>query len=930
MVDLQANAEARRKQRLAEANAATSGSAVRVGNTGQRINSRQAEANAALQNQQRAQNLLDSGVQTIQGPEGEAAIARLQDIAEGNTTADTALMRNPDNAAQQEQRQAFNRQQAQETLGFNNNRTALDNLNAGIDYVSASGRSLNPFGGASSVAREQIGINGNREYVLTDGTRVSADSYDKQLNSLIPEVQNERRLELGLQQSKVAPVSPKEISGLSIFGDILKTNPELAPLASAYDNYLNSIDSGTLQQLKIAETTQGAAQQANAQTQALIQSFIDRQEQLKNQSDLLSKSLNENAKSFLEEQKQIQEDELEMQRAEQTRQISAQRTKSIDDTIGAFALAGGFGSSAGIRQVADVEQEAQEALTRLNTIAGIEKRKISSDFTAKWIQADQNYQQSMLESSRQFTNNVQQLETMAFSSSQALEKEIVNIGTQLMQSQAEAQKEKAQVKLSAIAKMTAQVQEAKKTELLQKQQAYSNLVEAFTTFTPDSSMRRYAIKEAKMAGLNVAGLSTGDVTLDYLQKMKSSVQEELYSPFQYNDPVSRQLMQSAQVVGNKLTGESARAQTHATVKQYLDRGDADGAREYLENIVYNTLTGTAKEAFSSRQTIIDATTPLLKSLKAIQGTDNEQDVASKISGYNVGMSDLNDQMAKRVKKADGYENLTLNDFNWLEKEKQNLRNKFGFDKDPELQDIFAKVENIASIVINQRYGAAVTDGEMARAREYIAISGNTLGDMINKLDNFSQFSQLQNDQIMGLSIGKSAYTQADDTVNQPMEEKDWDASFKDMDSYFKPGFQSSKNESFLDTLAQAHIQKEGYGTPNAVTITQGNNPGALKYHSSNARFGARPGKNNFAMFPDYESGYAALKEDLRAKITGNSRAAALAKSNNPSILDYISVYAPAGDNNNPSGYALFVVSQLNKAGYNVSVNTPLSELQKYV
>lgn len=133
---------------------------------------------------------------------------------------------------------------------------------------------------------------------------------------------------------------------------------------------------------------------------------------------------------------------------------------------------------------------------------------------------------------------------------------------------------------------------------------------------------------------------------------------------------------------------------------------------------------------------------------------------------------------------------------------------------------------------------------------------------------------------------------------------------------------------FLNTLAIAHSRHEGFGTPNAVTITKGNNPGALKFHPSNERFGSKRGKNNFAMFPDIESGYRALMSDLNAKISGGS--AHIDYSKDPTLLTYVKIYAPATDGNNPTAYSRRLVNALNDEGYDVNINTPLTILSRFI
>lgn len=121
---------------------------------------------------------------------------------------------------------------------------------------------------------------------------------------------------------------------------------------------------------------------------------------------------------------------------------------------------------------------------------------------------------------------------------------------------------------------------------------------------------------------------------------------------------------------------------------------------------------------------------------------------------------------------------------------------------------------------------------------------------------------------------------------------------------------------FLRDLALAHERHEGFFRP-------GENPkypkGSLSYRNNNSgnlrlsayqrkAYGAVQGAGGFAKFPTYEIGLQALMDDIRAKITGHSAHINYAK--NPTFLDYIKVYAPKDDGNNPAGYTQALIRSL--------------------
>lgn len=94
--------------------------------------------------------------------------------------------------------------------------------------------------------------------------------------------------------------------------------------------------------------------------------------------------------------------------------------------------------------------------------------------------------------------------------------------------------------------------------------------------------------------------------------------------------------------------------------------------------------------------------------------------------------------------------------------------------------------------------------------------------------------------------------------------------------------------------------------------TRLNNPGDLK----------DPKTGVFRTFPNPQEGFKALKDDLNIKITGKSKTGVTPNSD---LQHFASIYAPASDNNDPTGYAQKLATKLN-----VPVNTPISALQNRV
>ena len=120
--------------------------------------------------------------------------------------------------------------------------------------------------------------------------------------------------------------------------------------------------------------------------------------------------------------------------------------------------------------------------------------------------------------------------------------------------------------------------------------------------------------------------------------------------------------------------------------------------------------------------------------------------------------------------------------------------------------------------------------------------------------------------------------------------------------------------SFLYDLAKAHQQHEGWY------------PGSYAYRNNNPGNIRGPG-GAFINFPTYEEGFGALKNDLRAKIFGTAGSVqrymkGSGKTYEELVFqDYVSIYAPSADHNNPVNYCNALCQTLSK--YLLTPSTPL-------
>jgi len=273
--------------------------------------------------------------------------------------------------------------------------------------------------------------------------------------------------------------------------------------------------------------------------------------------------------------------------------------------------------------------------------------------------------------------------------------------------------------------------------------------------------------------------------------------------------------------------------------------------------------------------------------------------------------------------------------------------------DPDYVALVARISIPLATIRKDLFGSALTETEKASAAQFLPDPTTE-----NVLDSLTKMTVLRNSWDSQITDSYDFYLGTDGAykmlksgnINPVVDESritDWNQFYQSGGSSgiqsgsgstqgarTGSGTLSGASEGALGVFASAHADHEGYARdPNAVTITEGNNPGALKYlPHMGTMFGATKGKNNFAIFPDEASGLAALEMDITSKVTGNSPALQrYLKSKGKTyaqatLQDYTSVYAPTSDGNDPRSYANALARTLSAAGYPVTKDTLLSDI----
>lgn len=127
----------------------------------------------------------------------------------------------------------------------------------------------------------------------------------------------------------------------------------------------------------------------------------------------------------------------------------------------------------------------------------------------------------------------------------------------------------------------------------------------------------------------------------------------------------------------------------------------------------------------------------------------------------------------------------------------------------------------------------------------------------------------------------------------------------------------------LDMRQKQMDEQEQYNLAMSIAMEQfGDNPNYGAYNNQRRREMGNPysgeAQPGFRAFPTYQAGRKALEYQLDLYKTGKTKNPVKPSS---SLLEAMSVYAPASDNNDPQGYARFIANRLG-----ITTTTPISQI----
>lgn len=578
------------------------------------------------------------------------------------------------------------------------------------------------------------------------------------------------------------------------------------------------------------------------------------------------KDSKEDTEKLISQQEKAAMDRNTWNEYQQRADLSRQKNEQHNSLIAQYALSGGFGQDAAMAQVRSSDEKFDQAIRDVQTEFGIQRTELAAQFTSAYVANNNNYRSESLKNVENYVNALETLNAQGNQNTLAYTTSAQGLLDSMWKEETRLREAKA-TKTEAISNTMLGMITQNKNDKTKKQDALWDRL--FKQRASDGNLNpeltNNILREMRGAGIDISGIDPNSMTLDQQNEMYRRAKEASDRANAGKTPLGQQVQQLRDADNAFSLLQKARD----AIEEYAGVGGPISGMTGL---------GDADPSFLAKAGKLGADIATGLDIPVVSNAMERQREAT--ASFNLVKQVIGKAMEGGVLRKEDelkYEKLlpTLRDTDRLRKSKLD-----------QLQQYME--EGKRNLLNNMKASGYNTSGYE------IDPSGNPY----DPIDNPST-PNLTNEEV-------------DEIMNAIENEEP-----------------ISGTTGFLDALAMAHAKHEGFGTPNAVTITEGNNVGALKFLPSMAeKYGATRGKNNFAMFPDVQSGYKALVADLRAKVTGGS--AHIDYSKNPTLLDYIKIYAPDTDGNNPTAYSRAVVASLRRKGYDVNIDTPLSALSMYI
>ena len=661
--------------------------------------------------------------------------------------------------------------------------------------------------------------------------------------------------------------------------------------------YLQDFQQNMLKSLQEnAELTKGMLGRQASTFDAIDAQLSDIREGYKTSADAIQGLLQdtrEQSDENLAKQQRASEERLAWEQTKQERTITKQKKAQHDAMVAQIALAGGFGQDAGLSAVAGSDAEFDSRLSELQTAYSFARTDLDAKFSGLYLENQNNYMNGTVDNMKELRGALERIGLQSASSLQARQQAVNDLLLESWERQTTLRTQTSEKTLD-IAGQMATMASQERTAKLQAEQWLKQY-----QFSVDSSNRNFAFEQSKWdtelqlkqqegAGASYAKdfqlrqQTAGDIRTAYTSDKTISAYDTTYRPAYESFQEAYSTYQSAK--GDK---KAALQALTVAYKNITGGAQADGVTGLLSGIGINFL--------GKKDTFTKEDIPVMQD--TVQGIfdASKQRRDARVAGLRSQVDMVNGQIT-----------------------------------DPSIQLTYSQ----AGLPFTPPALRMSSDPSWLSKSGTLSIGGRSYtgqNEMLTKLKAaddayFSDFGS------------HLSYTVSGNTISlDPIQsESAYDYMIGvGLGSNEQPGYAPqamAPSGNFLSALASAHQEHEGF-FPGSVS-QRNNNPGNLKYIGQAGATGKD--ERNFAIFPTLQAGMVALKNDLMAKITGKSKPLQNSLDRQgktyaqATFQDYINIYAPREDSNDPQSYANVLTKKLRSVGFNVSPATPLSQLASMI
>lgn len=161
------------------------------------------------------------------------------------------------------------------------------------------------------------------------------------------------------------------------------------------------------------------ARDAEEETQSFLDKFAARYKENRDASQKFAKEIRDETDQLLAENQARDQEKLAWQQQMDTQKAEKLKTDEVTKMSIGLAMGGGFGSRAGLDQVASAEAEWNKSILNLQKEYAFKKADVGAFYTEKYVQAQQTYRSSLSDAAKDYDNKLDGLEQQGFASSQA-------------------------------------------------------------------------------------------------------------------------------------------------------------------------------------------------------------------------------------------------------------------------------------------------------------------------------------------------------------------------------------------------------------------------------------------------------------------------------------------------------------------------------